>query len=605
MLEPFHLPYVQSGLLEIAILSLPAGILGSWIVLRGLAFYSHAVGTAAYPGLVLAGGLGFSAPLGALGAAAAFGAVAGALGRRGRLGNDALTALALAGFLAVGVILASDVFRSGADTDQLLFGSLFLVGRDEIAIAGLAAAATLLASLTLGPRWLAAGFEGRAPGASTAVLLVLVALTAAAMIPVVGALLIGALFVVPAATVRLVTSRMRSWQVGAVALVLVEGTFGLWLSVRLNAPPGPVIATLASAVFALVALGRVIFGRLIIGRIRLRQSAMLVLIPLCAMAAAGCGGSGPGSGTAGDGGDAGGGAGDVAVTVVATTTQIADLAANVGGDRAEVVGILEANSDPHGFEPRPDDVAATAEAEVVLNNGRDLDPWAADLVEASGSDAELVDLSAGMGAPAETHEEDGHEETEGHSHDSELDPHWWHDPRKAIVAVDRIAKHLGALDPAGAAIYTRNAAAYTKELTRLDRAIARCIGQLPPDRRKLITDHEAFGHFAERYDLEVIGTVIPATTSQAQPSARDLRELTAAVERERVQAIFPESSLNSDLAETIASQTGAIAEYTLYGDSLGPEGSDGDTYAKMEAANARAIVAGLSGGDLRCESLPG
>ncbi|HZJ29882.1 MAG TPA: metal ABC transporter permease, partial [Solirubrobacterales bacterium] len=135
MLEPFHLPYVQSGLLEIAILSLPAGILGSWIVLRGLAFYSHAVGTAAYPGLVLAGGLGFSAPLGALGAAAAFGAVTGALGRRGRLGNDALTALALAGFLAVGVILASDVFSSGADTDQLLFGSLFLIGRDEIAIA--------------------------------------------------------------------------------------------------------------------------------------------------------------------------------------------------------------------------------------------------------------------------------------------------------------------------------------------------------------------------------------------------------------------------------------------------------------------------------------
>ncbi len=263
MLEPFQLPFVQRGLIEILILSVPAGILGSWIVLRGLSFFSHAVGTAAFPGLVLAGGLGFSPALGAMGAAAAFGATTGALGRRRHLGNDVLTALVLAGFLALGVILASDVFASGSTTDQMLFGSLFLVGGGEIALAAGCAGAALLATSTIGSRWLAAGFDpGQASGLGaastglTAILLVLIAVTTAAMLPVVGALLVGALFIVPAGTVRLLTSRMWSWQIGAVILAAAEGVGGLWLSVKLNAPPGPAIAVLATSVFALVALYR-------------------------------------------------------------------------------------------------------------------------------------------------------------------------------------------------------------------------------------------------------------------------------------------------------------------------------------------------------------
>src|SRR5919204_4718991 len=117
MLSPFHYAFVQRGVLEIALLSVGAGLLGTWIVLRGLAFASHAVGTAAFPGLVLADGLGFSPPLGALGAALAFAAAVTGLSRRRRLGYDSVTALALVAALALGVIVASDVFRSGANVD--------------------------------------------------------------------------------------------------------------------------------------------------------------------------------------------------------------------------------------------------------------------------------------------------------------------------------------------------------------------------------------------------------------------------------------------------------------------------------------------------------
>src|SRR2546429_4528739 len=155
MLDPFQLPFVQRGVLELLALSLGAGLLGTWIVLRGLAFFSHAVGAAAFPGLVLADGLGFAAPLGAIGAALLFAAGVGALARGRRTGYDNLTALALTGSLALGVLLASDVFHSGTNVDSLLFGSLFLVEPRDIAIAAAASVAAAAASLALGPTWLA------------------------------------------------------------------------------------------------------------------------------------------------------------------------------------------------------------------------------------------------------------------------------------------------------------------------------------------------------------------------------------------------------------------------------------------------------------------
>src|SRR4051812_21789954 len=210
MLEPFELPFVQRGLIEILILAVPAGLLGTWIVMRGLAFFSHAVGTAAFPGLVLADGLGFAAPLGAFGAAIVFTIGNAALGRRGR-DRDSVVALVLVACLAAGTILASDVFGSGANVETLLFGSLLLVDGGDIALAAVAAVATLAATALIGERWLAQGFDpdSAAGGAGwrrhgfDAALLTLIALAATAALTVVGALLVTALFVVPAATARL------------------------------------------------------------------------------------------------------------------------------------------------------------------------------------------------------------------------------------------------------------------------------------------------------------------------------------------------------------------------------------------------------------------
>ncbi len=585
MLEPFQLPFVQRGLIEVLVLAVPAGLLGTWIVLRGLAFFSHAVGTAAFPGLVLADGLGFAAPLGAFGAAIAFTAGNAALGRGRDRGRDSIVALVLVACLASGVILASDVFGSGANVETLLFGSLLLVDGGDIALAAAAAVATLLATVLIGQRWLAQGFDGNAAAgdhwrerAYDSTLLVLIALATTAALSVVGALLVSALFVVPAATARLLTGRMLSWQLVSVALVAVEGAAGLWLSVETNAPPGATIAVVAGSVFAVIALAKALAARLPRGLV-LAGAGLVAL----ALLGAGCGASSDNSG----GGK---------LDVVATTTQIGDWAREVGGGAVDVHQILQPNTDPHEYEPRPQDVEATVGAKVVFLNGDNLDKWMGDVVSESGSGAKVVDLGAVV--PERLPGEPTGEEA------SKYDPHWWHDPRNAEAAVAEIERQLAAADPAKKAEFEKNGDAYLGELKALDAGIAKCMGTVPAAERKLVTDHDAFGYFADRYGITVVGAVIPSQTTQAQTSAKELSELADTIKAENVQAVFPESSLSSKVVEAIARQTGASAEYTLYGDTLGPADSEGATYLEMEAANANAMVSGFTDGSDRCQVNP-
>ena len=579
MLEPFQLPFVQHGIVEVLILAVAGGVIGTWIVLRGLAFYAHAVGTAAFPGLVLADGLGFAAVLGAGATAALVALAVGLLARRegARDRYDSLTALVLVAALAVGVILASDVFHSAGNVETLLFGSLLLVDSGDWAFAAVSAAIVLAGGLVLEQRWLATGFDpgsARALGARSAapdiVLLALVALVAVAALSTLGALLATALLVVPAATTRLVCSRLRPWQLATVALVALEGIAGLWLSVQVNAPPGPAIAVLAGGVFAIVAAVRVLGAR---------RTAVAAVAAAALALLAGCG-------TALD--DAAPGQ----AKVVATTTQIGDFARAVGGDRAKVVQILKPNTDPHDYEPRPSDVRETADADLVLLSGDELDHWMGDVVEAAGGDGAMVDVGARV--PVDLPGESEGPEASRH------DPHWWHDPRNAEAAVVAIRDALTKANPGARDVYARNADAYLARLRALDRGIAACMRGVPARQRKLVTDHDAFDYFAHRYAIAVVGAVIPSQTTQAQPSAGDVARLTRVIRREGVRAVFPESSVNAKLAKAIARQTGATSDHELYGDTLGPKGSSGATYLTMERANADAMVRGFTAGARGC-----
>jgi zinc/manganese transport system substrate-binding protein len=261
-----------------------------------------------------------------------------------------------------------------------------------------------------------------------------------------------------------------------------------------------------------------------------------------------------------------------------------------------VTQLLRPSTDPHEYEPRPRDVLDTAGAAVVVLSGDGLDRWMTDVVKQSGADAKVLDVAARL--PDRLPGESSGAEA------SRYDPHWWHDPRNMEAATLEVRDALAAADPAGRAGYARNAAAYVARLRALDAGIARCMARVPAAQRRLVTDHDAFGYFAHRYGITVVGAVIPSQTTAAQPSAGDVARLVRVIRRERVRAVFPESSVNARLARAIAQRTGARSDLALYGDTLGPEGSAGATYLSMERANADAMVRGFTGGRTRC-TIPG
>jgi ABC-type Zn uptake system ZnuABC Zn-binding protein ZnuA len=286
----------------------------------------------------------------------------------------------------------------------------------------------------------------------------------------------------------------------------------------------------------------------------MRRLALLALL-----LAAGCGGSTSSS----------------QPTIVATTTQLADMARNIAPG-AHVRALLSPNTDPHEYEVRPDDVKALASADIVLRSGGEVDEWLGGALNAAGVDEQdVVDAGAAAGLEGD-------------------DPHWWQDPvraQKAAAAIGRAFAAAGLPD---------RSAAYVARLKRLDAGVRACMDQVPADQRKLVTSHDALGYFARRYDIRVIGAVIPALTTAAQPSAGDVAKLVATIEREGVKTIFAESSVNPKVEEAVARETGAKIGKALWADSLGPNGSDGATYISSIEANTRALVQGFTGGAVNC-----
>lgn len=257
-----ELPFMRTSLIELTLLGVAGGLLGAWIVLRRLAFFAHAVGTATFPGLVIADATGFSATLAGLAVALGYAGGVERAGRAGRDPGDVATALALVVALALGVVLASDVFESGAAVDRLLFGTALGLDDADLWVAAGAATLALAATVLLGRAWTATGFD--APGASAVgvpvrtgdlLLLGLIAITAVAALPAVGALLVASLFVVPAATARLLSRSVSRLLIVSVAVAVVQGAVGLYVSLWLDVPPGPAVAVVGSSLYAVVAFG--------------------------------------------------------------------------------------------------------------------------------------------------------------------------------------------------------------------------------------------------------------------------------------------------------------------------------------------------------------
>lgn len=561
LLDPFRPPFMQRALLEAALLALAGGLLGTWIVLRRLSFFTHAAGSATFPGLAVAGSWSIAPPLAGLGAALLFAAGLARLRSRARIAAGTATGLLLVGFLAAGTILASDVYPAGAGVDRLLFGSIVAVGDGDLVLAGVVAAVVAVAFVTAGRSWLLAGFDPQAAGHSGAradwLLLMLIAAAVVAALQAVGALLASALLVMPAASARISAPSVRALARRAVVLALLQAVVGLWLAYRLDVAPGPAIALLGLVIFAAAA-----------GFARAGRTAGFVVLAatLTGVAIGGCGGDAP--------------AEPAKLRIVATTPVAADLVRAVAGRRAELVLLPGTSARIEHRRPSSADAAALENADIVVRAGAGTDAFLSPALEEAGDDVIDLDLAKSVvlreAAPGV------------------IDPHWWLDPLNVIAATGRLRDVLGRLDPDGARPYRRGARRQTARVRALERALVACFSRLPASTRVVAAGHDAYGYLATRLRLRVAATAMPGLTTRRAASPAQLDAAARAASAAGVEVVL---AGNGD-ARAAAGLAGRIGGRVVRvrADDLAAVAPRGQAYVRTLRSDVRGLLAALGGG---------
>lgn len=285
--------------------------------------------------------------------------------------------------------------------------------------------------------------------------------------------------------------------------------------------------------------------------------------------------------------------------VVSTTSIIGDVVAQVGGDAIALTTLMAPGQDPHSFEPSAQALTAVAEAHVIFVNGWDLEEALVHDLAEIGEGVPLVPISANIVPLASSEEEVEHDdEAEGDEHGhSDADPHAWFIIRNVEQWVENVQLVLSDLDPTNAPTYESNAAAYLAELAELEEYVQTELAQIPAENRFLVTNHDSFGYFAQEYGFTILGTVIPGSSTLAEPSARDLTALIETMGEHNICTIFTEVTVSDSLAQTAANELAncdTVQVLPLYTGAIGPSGSGADSYIGMFRANVDAIVKGLT-----------
>lgn len=280
------------------------------------------------------------------------------------------------------------------------------------------------------------------------------------------------------------------------------------------------------------------------------------------------------------------------VRAVATFSILGDLVRVVGGPHVAVTTLVGPDSDAHGFSPSPADARKLAEADIVIVNGLGLEGWLDRLIRASGTRAPVVVASAGV-TPIPAPDAQAHAEG-GHDHgDHAADPHAWQSVANVRIYVANIRDGLAKVDPAHADAYRGAAAAYIAELDALEKDVRATIDGIPPERRRIITTHDAFGYFAAAYGLRFVAPQGVSTESEASP--REVAAIIRQIRRDRIPAVFLENISDPRQMEQIARESSAKIGGRVYSDALSGPNGPAPTYLTMMHANLRAFAAALAG----------
>lgn len=275
--------------------------------------------------------------------------------------------------------------------------------------------------------------------------------------------------------------------------------------------------------------------------------------------------------------------------VLAVESFLADIAQQVAGERLRVETLIPIGTDPHTFEATPRDVARITNAQVLIVNGAGYEEWLQPVLNNAGGERLLVQASAGL-EPRQIVDGE-HSMDDGHGHEG--DPHYWLDPLLVIQYVENIRAGLSQVDPDGQAEYFNNAKIYITQLNELDNWILQQVDQIPLEQRKIVTNHDSFGYYADRYGFVVVGAIIPGVSSGASPSARELARLVDAIRAADAPAVFLETGANQDLAKQLERETGVKVIAGLYIESTSGPGGEAGSYVEMMKFNTRAFVDAL------------
>ncbi len=273
--------------------------------------------------------------------------------------------------------------------------------------------------------------------------------------------------------------------------------------------------------------------------------------------------------------------------VVASTTILGDVVAQVGGDAIDLTVLYPTGADPHTFDPRPQDITAISEAQVIFLSGLGLEESIQTIIDTNAT-GEVIYVSDGI----DMLELDDAHESQGEPGHESGDPHTWTDPNNVVIWTENIAAALSRVDTSNAATYRSNADAYIASLRDLDAWIRSAVEQVPPERRKLVTDHQVFGYFAEEYGFEQAGALIGSFSTNAAPSAQEIAALEDLIRTQNVPAVFAGETANSRLAEQVAQDTGIEVIFLYTGSLTAPDGKAGNYLAFM-TYNVNAIVEAL------------
>ncbi|UNU26288.1 metal ABC transporter solute-binding protein, Zn/Mn family [Microcoleus vaginatus] len=287
--------------------------------------------------------------------------------------------------------------------------------------------------------------------------------------------------------------------------------------------------------------------------------------------------------------------------VVATTGVICNITKEIAQSSIDTTCLIKPGDDPHAYQTKPEDRKAIETANLILYGGYNHEPSIIKLIKSSSNSAPKIavhELAVPKPLMGEHEHEDGEEEAENKppaEGETVPDPHVWHNPENGIGMVETIRDELIKVSPSNVQLYTKNAASLTDELQKVDTWIKAQIATIPAEKRKLVTTHDALSYYADAYGLEIAGALQGVTTEE-QPTAARIAELSSEIKTAGVPTIFAEITTNPKLMETVAREANVkISDKELYSDDLGGPGTGADTYQGMLTTNTCTIISGLGG----------